>query len=123
MLMNYAQRKGLAHNGFTLIELLVVIVIIGILASILLVGIPNILFRARVTKCASQLEQLNTAIYTYSAQYRGTVPSVTGSSLWVKLASPEVAILDREGAGANAEILQCPVQADGVGPDYRGPKK
>ena len=52
-------------SGFTLIELLVVVAIIGILSSVVLASLNSARDKARVVRAASDLKQLNLALFMY----------------------------------------------------------
>ena len=70
-------------KGFTLIELLVVIVIIGILASFMMVNYIGVRARARDTQRKSDLRQVQTALELYrsdSGSYPAALPAC-GASL------------------------------------------
>jgi len=76
---------GRGTRGFTLIELLVVIVIIGILASFLMVNFIGIRARARDSQRKSDLKQIQSALELYRSD-SGAYPATTsfpacGSSL------------------------------------------
>jgi prepilin-type N-terminal cleavage/methylation domain-containing protein/prepilin-type processing-associated H-X9-DG protein len=66
--------------GFTLIELLVVIAIIGILSAILFPVFAQVREKARMTTCASNCKQLNSAAQMYMEDYDETVPITCGSN-------------------------------------------
>lgn len=108
------------HEGFTLVELLVVIVIIGILAALVLPAIAEAMYEARVTACASNLNQLWKMQHIYMSRY-GTsmkiMPPYTGGQFWRALEETPTPLLD------DPTLLICPVRGDGqVGDlDYLGP--
>lgn len=69
-------------KGFTLIELLVVIAIIGILASIVLVGVNRTRMRARDTKRLSEMRQIVIALEMFNTnfnRYPGPTDGVSDS--------------------------------------------
>ena len=68
-------------QAFTLIELLVVIVVIGILASMLMVGVSAARRQARTTQCKNNLKQLGFALNIYLQQESdGSLPKTAGTS-------------------------------------------
>ncbi len=67
------------QRGFTLIELLLAIVIIGILATIIVVNFINVRARARDTQRKSDLKQIQAALELYR-QDQGSYPSTNGIS-------------------------------------------
>lgn len=72
-------------SGFTLIEILVVIAIIGILASILFPVFSRARERARCVSCVSNLQQLSLALFQYTQDYDGLLPTTTVGSVGVNL--------------------------------------
>jgi len=108
------------RNGFTLVELLVVIVIIGILSSLLIPAIVHAMFRARVTACAHNQNQLYQLGTVYSSSHKGNWPSARGEELWLSLRRMIPPLIEAE----QAEILACPATQVEIGPDethFRGP--
>jgi prepilin-type N-terminal cleavage/methylation domain-containing protein/prepilin-type processing-associated H-X9-DG protein len=65
------------RRAFTLIELLVVIAIIALLVALLLPAIAGARQQARVTVCATRLQQLGVAINLYFGDYDNKLPQAT----------------------------------------------
>lgn len=70
--MHTLQRSGV--SGFTLIELMVVIVILGMLATVVVVNVMEYVERARVTTTEVQIKEFMKALDFYRLDY-GTYPS------------------------------------------------
>ena len=68
------------RRGFTLIELLMVILLVGILASLLLVAINSALKAAQNAAVQSEIDQMATAIETYKGN-NGAYPPSLGATL------------------------------------------
>ena len=66
--------RGTKKGGFTIVELLIVIVIIGILATLIIVAYNGIQQRARDTDRDADLRALKTSIELYKADF-GYYPS------------------------------------------------
>jgi prepilin-type N-terminal cleavage/methylation domain-containing protein len=64
-----------ARQGFTLVELLVVMVIIGILASLLIVGVMAAMGATRKSRISTEILGLAGAMETYRATYNEYPPS------------------------------------------------
>jgi type II secretion system protein G len=62
-------------RGFTMIELLVVVAIIGVLASILMVGYETTRQNSRDTRRASDITQIQRALELYATDNGGLYPS------------------------------------------------
>jgi prepilin-type N-terminal cleavage/methylation domain-containing protein len=65
-------------SGFTLVELLVVLVVIGILASLVLVSFNNVQAKSRDTKRISDLQNIADAIASYRAKYGNDISTGSG---------------------------------------------
>ena len=67
--MNYSNKpSSLRDRGFTIVELLVVVVVIGILASITVVGYNGITQRAQYLQQVSEVDKIGKAIQLWTAQ-------------------------------------------------------
>ena len=71
-------------KGFTLVEILIVVTIIGILASIVLVGLGPFRGRGRDTRRIADLNQTQNALELYYTKYQ-RYPPVSGSNSWESL--------------------------------------
>lgn len=78
-------------RGFTIVELLVVIVVIGILASLVLIGYNGVQQQARTAKIHSDLDQLSKAIDLARSGTSKSLVDITGQS---NIAGPCVAYPD-----------------------------
>lgn len=75
-----------SRAAFTLIELLVVVAIIGILATLLLVGTPAIMERGRQTASLNNMRQIGTAFQLYAGDNDMRLPNrVETGDRWPRL--------------------------------------
>jgi len=65
------------RNAFTLIELLVVISIIAVLMAVMMPALSKARAQAKKSVCGSNLKQIGTGIYIYSAENSGKFPYFT----------------------------------------------
>lgn len=83
------KHKTQVKKGFTLIELLVVVAVIGILASVILVGVGGFRARGRDSRRITDLRQVQNGLELYF-QSNGTYPQRAGScsaTAWTTLAN------------------------------------
>lgn len=62
------------QKGFTLIELLIVIAILGIMAAVIIPNVTRFISNGHLAAANSEVATLNTAIYSYQADYVGAFP-------------------------------------------------
>lgn len=86
--------------GFTLIELMIVVTIIGLLSSLILVGLRRVQSLGRDTRRIADLRQIQTGLETYfnRNQY---YPQLANSS-WTSVGDPFPAALVGAGIGITA---------------------
>lgn len=72
-------RQTIRHcaTAFTLIELLVVISIVSLLIALLLPALHNARTAARKALCLSNQRQVGQAVWNYSVDYEGMLPTIT----------------------------------------------
>ena len=70
-------------GGFTLIEILIVVVILGILASVVIVQVSSATADSRRTAASSSVQTLRHQITLYRVQHRDTNPPV--GQVWTNL--------------------------------------
>lgn len=98
-------------RGFTLIEILIVVAIIGVLASIVLVGLGPAQRQGRDARRLSDMKQMQTALELYFQKcgfYPGFVRVVFGSS-------PCAGVAIANGTAAGWTALQTELNAAGLG--------
>jgi len=81
------EQRGIdsARAGFTLIELLVVSSIIGILAGLVIPNLRTMIFRARATEVAADMEVIRVAALSYNAESYAWPAEVTLGTLPTEL--------------------------------------
>lgn len=72
-------RKVQGQKGFTLVEIAIVLVIVGLVIFGVLKG-AEMVKGAKAKKTIRQVEQLRTAIITYSDKYNGKLPGFDGGA-------------------------------------------
>jgi len=97
-----AEATGTGESGFTLIELLVVVVVLGLLASIVVLALASVPNQSTMATCESNARTVGLAIAAYEAQNPTTTQVVEsdltrpqGSALqtWPQSAHNEYSIL------------------------------
>jgi len=78
--------KVKSQNGFTLVEILIVVAIIGLLTSIVLVGLGSFRTRGRDARRVSDLRETQNGLELYYTKYQ-RYPAVSGGDSWESLKS------------------------------------
>lgn len=94
------------NKGFTLIEVLVVVSIIGLLASVVLVGLGGFRQRGRDTRRLADLKSLQNGLelfYTKNNSYPATLPDLISAGLGItKLPKDPVTAVDYTYTNCNS---------------------
>ena len=77
----FSRPTSAPRRAFTLVELLTVVAIIGILAAILIPVVGKVRASARAVKCTANLRQIGVAMQLHATEYRGMLPSASGTQL------------------------------------------
>jgi prepilin-type N-terminal cleavage/methylation domain-containing protein len=72
-------KKRSNQKGFTLAEMLVTLIIIGILAGVMIVAVPQIVNRSRTQVDKANAKQVTSAVTLYEAD-QGELPTVTAAT-------------------------------------------
>lgn len=80
-----------AHQGFTLVEILIVVSIIGLLASIVLVGLGSFRSRGRDARRVADLREIQNALELYYGKV-GVYPSGNWQGLKQTLVDAEIGV-------------------------------
>ncbi|MGB9376902.1 MAG: type II secretion system protein, partial [Mycobacteriales bacterium] len=77
--MPHARHERVGHDrGFTLIELLIVIVIMGVLASVTVMGVSQFRSDSKTAACDADLHNVRTAANAFQAGHGGKFPASLG---------------------------------------------
>lgn len=112
-----------ATRGFTLIEMLIVVAIIGILASVVIIGIGPAQQRARDSRRASDLKQIQTSLelfYNKSGKYPtgGTDAAMAWSDLVSNLVNSAIGVSKIPDDPVNNATYKYEYGASGDGTTY-----
>jgi prepilin-type N-terminal cleavage/methylation domain-containing protein len=101
--------KHRTQPAFTLVEILIVVVILGILASIAVMGFAGATSDAQASCTASELQKMRRQIGVYQARNTQHLPSVTpGDGTWGEIIGRDYLLSPPTNAwvgGANAKVI------------------
>lgn len=90
--MNNELRIKNSKKGFTLVEILIVVTIIGILASIILVGLGNFRGRGRDARRIADLNQVQNALELYYTKFQRYPQANAWADLVTRLTSAQIGV-------------------------------
>lgn len=94
------------HHALTLIELLTVMAMVVVLTGLLLSGMSLARVETRAAIYLSNLRQIGAAIYMYTVDHDGRMPSNKLDGVWDILMGP---------CGSNSQVTWCPSDQAGAG--------
>jgi prepilin-type processing-associated H-X9-DG protein/prepilin-type N-terminal cleavage/methylation domain-containing protein len=112
--------KSTKARAFTLIELMTVIAVIVILAALLLPAFRTAMENGRTIKCASNLNQIGTAMLSFSQDHGNSFPesgavipwgatdSTTGQQSWMQQLGPYISGTNDPQASQGKSVFTCP---------------
>ncbi len=96
--------------GFTLLEILVVLMIIGILASYLVVNVPTWIDRANMTACEQNMRRVWQYMTAYRTDHNGQLPRDEGQRFFLRLWKDKLV----DHTESNAKMFFCPSEGWGT---------
>lgn len=73
--MNFLSPSHSRLQAFSMVELLATVAIVGILASLIVPKVSQMVERGQSAKCLNSLKNISTAIYSYAADNDGKIPA------------------------------------------------
>jgi type IV pilus assembly protein PilA len=96
-------------RGFTLIEMMIVVVIVGILATLAVVGYRKLVQSSHVTEATNMVQSIRVAQEAYHSETQQYADISTSLSSWYPQASPTGRLVTAWGGACS----QCVVPTDG----------
>jgi type IV pilus assembly protein PilA len=104
-------------RGFTLIEMMVVVVIVGILASLAVVGYRKLVLSSHVTEATNMVQNIRVAQEAYHSETQQYADISASLTSWYPQSSPKGSQMTAWGAACGAQCTQdwsvLPLHVDG----------